>query len=64
MKPTYVTIGKTTFNKEEALKLGYVGFKKAYSKIHKSTGLDDAWLALGGTIEKPKKQKEDAGKVE
>lgn len=59
MKPTYVKINKTTFNKEEVLKLGYVGFKKAYAKILKGIGLDEAWVALGGKIEKPPKPKTD-----
>lgn len=53
MGAVYVTIGNTTFNKEEVLKLGYTGFKKAYGKILK-TSLDEAWIALGGKIEKPK----------
>ena len=54
MSSFYLTIGKTTFNKEEALKLGYKDFKKTYAKILKNTSLDEAWLALGGKIDKPK----------
>ena len=54
MGVVYVTIGKTDFNKEEALKLGYKDFKKTYAKILKNFSLDEAWIALGGKIDKPK----------
>jgi hypothetical protein len=63
MGAVYVTIGKTTFNKEEVLKLGYKDFKKTYGKIVK-TSLDEAWIALGGKIEKPKTKTDEVREVE
>ena len=56
MSAVYVTIGKTTFNKEAVLKMGYKDFKKTYAKILKTESLDDAWFALGGKIDKPPKE--------
>ena len=63
MGAVYVTIGKTTFNKEEVLKLGYKDFKNTYAKIIK-TSLDEAWIALGGKIEKPKTKTDEVREVE
>ena len=51
-------IGKTEYNQDAVLEMGYESFKKAYGK---SLGaeLDAVWQELGGKIEKSKPPKNE-----
>lgn len=59
-----VRIGRITFRQGLGKQLSLPEFQRIYGERLKGIDIEKAWQQLGGTIEKPKKQKEDAGKVE
>jgi len=57
-------VGNTDFNADTVKAMAFADFQKTYAPILKGATLEQAYIACGGVIEKPKKPKDEIREAE